>query len=139
MSATELTMRLLRADIGVVAYASDRVHPGMAPQGTEVPFITVSLISEEQEDILAGHTDGYQSRVSIACHATHYSVADAMGEEVKACMSEVVNTPVYNDESPAELLATVTAWKATTDLIDHDDARTIFRRIMDYKLRWTRP
>ncbi len=139
MSATELTMRLLRADIGVVGYCSDRVYPGRSPQGGEIPNIVVSLISEEQETILAGHQDAYVSRVSIACHGQYYNIADAIGEQVKEAMALAIHKPVFNDESPAEEIATVTAWKATTDLVDHDEERTIFRRIMDYRIRWVKP
>lgn len=139
MSATQIVQRLLMADPGVAAYASDRVYPGRIPQEAEVPNIMVSLVSEEQDIDLSGHKDGYESRVTIACHAEHYAIADAMGEEVKACLAQAIHLPVYGDESPPNLIATVTAWKTTTDLIDHDDERTLFRRIMDFRIRWVKP
>ncbi|MEQ8444865.1 MAG: DUF3168 domain-containing protein [Pelagibacterium sp.] len=139
MSATEIAMRILRGDPGVIAYVSGRVYPGVAPQDVEPPYIVVSLISEEQDVVLNGHLDGYDSRVSFAIVAPFYNLANAIGEEVKACFSGVVHREMTIDEeeSPPPTVA-VTAFKTSADFIDHNEARTNFRRIQDFRIRWAR-
>lgn len=136
MSAIRIALRLLLANDRITELVGQSVFPVAAPQEVGRPYVAVSLVFEEQDTVLAGHRDGYTSRVSFACVADAVQVADAIGEAVKAAMAEVINVEVLYDAG--DLVAFVTAWKEGTDLIDFTDDRKIFRRIIDYRMRWVR-
>lgn len=138
MSATLIALKLLLSDDTVSDLVSDRIYPVTAPQGASLPYIVVSMAFEDQDIHLDGARDGFDSRISVACHADSVAAADALGEAVKARMGYVINEAILNDESPAEEIARATSWKEGTDLLDYNDARTIFRRLMDFNLRWTK-
>ncbi|HEV7344556.1 MAG TPA: DUF3168 domain-containing protein [Devosia sp.] len=136
MSAIKLAIHLLLDDAGITGLVGTDVYPVAAPQEKGLPYIAVSLVWEEQETILAGHLDAYTSRVSFACVAASLSAADAIAEAIKDAMSGVVNTNVLDGQG--QRMATVTAWKEGTDMTDYTEDRTVFRRLLDYRMRWVR-
>jgi hypothetical protein len=133
MSALAVVIHLLGADqtIGAEAY------PVVIPERAALPCIVVNLIAEDQNVVLNGSQNSYASRVSVACHAGTATAANALGEAVKSCLGGVINAAVDIGESPAlEIGATIL--KAGTDLTDYSDDRTVFRRILDFNVRWWR-
>lgn len=95
----------------------------------------LDLIYEEQDLLLVGHRDGFVSRVSIAALADSFGAADRIGEAVKLAMGAVINRPVR--DAGGHALGTASAFKDGADVLDHTPDRTRYRRIIDYKLRWT--
>lgn len=136
MSATQIAIHLLLDDPSVVNLVGDRVFPVAAPQVENQPYIAVSLVWEEQESVLAAHRDTFISRVSFACVANSLALADTIGEAVKGAMTDVVNVAVLN--ATGESIGDATAWKDGTDMTDFTDDRSVFRRLLDFRLRWSR-
>jgi hypothetical protein len=137
MSAIRLALELLLAAPDVTAIVADRVYPIRAPQDAARPFLILSRIGEEEDQILEGAGGVYTAIVSVACHAERsFSDADALGEKVKAALGNLTNRSVYSADSPATRLGIVTSWKAGADVSDHSDDGRVFRRIIDFDFRW---
>tara|TARA_R110000868_G_scaffold27661_22_gene104682 strand:+ start:1878 stop:2288 length:411 start_codon:yes stop_codon:yes gene_type:complete len=136
MSVIQIAIRILLADVGVTSLVSANIYPLAAPQEAVRPYVATSLVFEDQDTVLQGHRDGFNSRVSFACVAASLQAADGIAEAIKAAMSKVVNVVVMDGDG--EPLATATAFKEGTDFSDFTDDRTVFRRVLDYNLRWAR-
>lgn len=128
MSAVDITTKALLADGPVTAITSTRVNPGMFPQGGTYPAIAVHLIAEADEYLMAGAGQYYESRVSIECVATSYTVCATLATAVIAALQ---------DQHLAALAGrTATFFKETTDVTDYTDETEVHRRIMDFRVRW---
>lgn len=134
MSATAIAVRLLLADEDLAAAVSNRVYPVVAPQEKALPYIVVSLAYEDQDVVLEGQRDGYSSRVSIHCVADEAPAADRLGEAAKRALTSITHQTVTDANDTPFAIASVL--KQGTDLIDFNEARTVFRRLMDYSIRW---
>ncbi len=135
MSATAIAVRLLLADEDLNLAVSGRVYPVTAPQAKTLPYVVASLVYEAQDRVLQGQRDGYSSRVSVHCVADKPEAADRLGELVKQALSCVIHQTVSDGASQPMAVATVL--KDGTDLLDFNDDRTVFRRLLDYSIRWT--
>lgn len=133
MSATRILLGLLTDALADEAEA----YPLVAPQNALLPFITVTQVHEGQQMLIDGATDMFQSRLSIACHARSAAGADGLAESVKAALDYVANREVVTG-SPAAPVGRVTVWKEGTDVSDYSDDRSVFRRTLDFRLRWER-
>lgn len=136
MNAVTLVVRRLLADAGVAALVDTEVFPVLAPQGFAAPHIVVSLVHEDADVVLEGHRNGFFSRVSVQCKAADVSAAIDIGEAVKSALA-IVNEPVYSGATPPVEIGTITCWKEGTDITDYGDDRSVFRRLLDYRVRWT--
>ncbi len=137
MSAIRLAQELLLAAAAVTAIVGERVYTIKAPQDAARPFLILSRIGENEDQLLEGAGGVYTATLSVACHAERsFSDADALGEKVKAALGNVTNRAVYSPDSPATRLGTVTAWKSGADVTDHSDDGRVFRRIIDFEFRW---
>lgn len=134
MSATAIAVRLLLANDDLNTAVSSRVYPVVAPQSKALPYVVVSLVYESQDVVLEGQRDGYSSRVSVHCIAEKPEAADRLGELVKRALSSVIHQTVADGASQPMAVATVL--KDGTDLLDFNDDRTVFRRLLDYSIRW---
>lgn len=133
MSATRYMIQLLDdAALGA------GVYPLVAPQTATLPFLTLASIHEGQEFLLAGATSTFEGRMSIACHAASAAAVNALAEDVKLALQDVIHREITGG-SPAGSLGTATIWKEGTDVSDYSDDRTVFRRTFDWRIRWERP
>lgn len=135
MSATAIAVRLLLADEDLNSAVAGRVYPVVAPQTKTLPYLVVSLVYESQDVVLDGQRDGYSSRVSVHCVADKPEAADRLGELVKRALSCVIHQTV--NDGASQPMAVATVLKNGTDLLDFNDDRTVFRRLLDYDFRWT--
>lgn len=138
MSALDLVRRLLLADANVMAEA-DAVFVLRAPDRPRAapPFIILDLVGEsELLRNLAGSGGQWDSRVSVACHAARAADADAMAETVKAAIGDLNEHPVGDGGSPEAVLATVQTWMASASVFDWSEDGSVFRRLVDYGIRW---
>jgi hypothetical protein len=134
MSATGLIIQMLCQDPDVADLASNAVYPVIAPQDALTPYITVRVIAEEAEYVLAGANGSFDSRIEVACHHRTFALVDALGEAVKGAL--VCNIERDVEDADGNALGTVTTWKAGTDISDVSDDRKVFRRLMDFRGRW---
>jgi len=132
MSALAITREILAAPVSAPVYIV------VAPQTVTMPFIVLSLVHEAQDHVLEGANPAFFSRVSVACHGNSPAEAEILAEEAKAALEVVINRQVMAGGSPPSPRAGATMWKEGTDVFDYDDAHTVFRRIMDWRLRWWR-
>lgn len=132
-SALRLIRQVLVADANVMAEAN-AVFAIKAKQGSAPPFIVIDLVSEEEFlRALAGGSGQYEARVAVACHSKSASGADAMAETVKAAIGDLLNYPVIEAGIP---LGTVETWMAGASTFDWSEDGTIYRRIVDFGVRW---
>jgi hypothetical protein len=132
LSATRLIIDALLQDSAVALIVGIRVYPATALQGAALPYITVSLINEDVDYILAGATSGRESRLEVACHAWSFTAVDALAEAIIAALVGIVNQTVGpEDIGPATIL------KQGTDVADFSEDRRVYRRLMDFRVRWS--
>jgi len=114
------------------------VYPIVAPQNASLPFVIVACIWEAQDFALAGAADAFDARFSLACNARSAADADGLAEAIKRVLEGIRRREITTG-APAASLGVLTCWKEGTDTMDYSDDRTVFRRIMDWRVRWERP
>lgn len=127
MSAVSIAVQALLAANGVKALVKDRINPNVAPQGTDLPDIVVTLISDHDDVLLAGAAQFPDARVSIACRGTSFKSADAVGDAVVAALRDLRGTFAGK---------AATFFKEGTDVTDYSDDFSTHRRIIDYRIRY---
>lgn len=136
MSALKLVRTILLAD-GDVMGEADQVFVVRAKQGTPPPFIVLGLVGEtEWLRALAGAAGQYEARVSVACHAVSAAAADAMAETVKGVLGDLTGHVVMDG---ATRLGEVETWVSGASMFDWSEDGSVYRRIVDFGLRWGRP
>src|SRR5690606_16975755 len=107
-------------------------------QGSALPAVVVTCVYEDQDIVLAGPRRGYMARIEVSCVGASVAEADELAEAVKDAL-EIANAEIMSDDSPASVEARVNyIVKDGADVSDYSDDRTVFRRIADYRMRWTR-
>ena len=129
MSAFQIVERLLKQAPGV----ADNIGIGMIEQPVEPPFIILTGISESQHSLINSAVDHFETRVSVEIITRNAIDCDRQAEAVKACLSYVVHQRVGSGTTSWE---DVCCFKTGSDVFDYDDARTVYRRIIDYMVQW---
>jgi len=138
-SATVLTIRQLLATPAVTAEVGQKVYPTKVPQGTDLPYLAVTVLSEgDAMRHLGGAGGSFDARVEIAAIAGDATSADLLAEIVKAAFGDLLHVAVLDPStSPPELLGTIVQTdKAGAELFDWSDDGKLCRRISDYNIRW---
>jgi hypothetical protein len=129
MSAVAITIQALKAAATVTAVTTTaRIYPMVAPQGATYPNIVVHLISENDTQMVDGPALWAESRVSVECRANSASSALDLGQVVVTAIGGTTNASLAGK--------TATIWQSGSDYSDYSDDRTVFRRIVDFTLRW---
>jgi hypothetical protein len=136
MSALTTAIALLVEDEAVAGLVADRIYPVVAMQGAPRPHLVVTLLSEEDAQMLDGAGGYPESRVSVECIADTATAADALGEAVKGALEDVTNQVVGEIDSSPSLAVVATVYKAGADITDAADDRSVFRRVLDFMVRW---
>lgn len=134
MSATGLIIQLLVQDSAVAALVDAAIFPIIAPQDHPLPYLTVRVLAEDAEYVLAGDTGGFDSRIEVSCHHRTFALVDALGEAVKGALTCNIERDI--EDANGDPLGTITTWKTGADIADVSDDRKIFRRLMDFRGRW---
>lgn len=129
MSALQIVERLLKDAPNV----TDQIGIGMIAQPTQAPFIILTSVHEAQEVLLATATEHYDTRVSVEIITRNAIECDRQTEAVKACLGYVIHQTVG---SGTRRWTDVCILKSGGDVFDYDDAREVFRRIVDFSVRW---
>jgi hypothetical protein len=130
MSALSIVIQLLKTEL------PSPVYPLVVPQTAALPFVVVSVIHEAQDIVLEGANPAFVARLSIACHGADAAGMDAVGEQVKGILETVVNRTLI--DTSGQPTAGATFWKEGSDISDFSEDRSVFRRIMDWRMRWWR-
>jgi hypothetical protein len=134
-SAIRLVREHLLADSDVMAEV-DHVFPIRAKQGTRPPFLVLGLVHEDEWiRALTGASGQYEARVSVACHAKTALEADTIAEVVKESLGDFAGD-VFTTDSPSVRLGTMDTWKSGAEVFDWSDDGSVFRRIVDFGVRW---
>jgi hypothetical protein len=83
--ATALRARLV-ADAPVAAVTT-KIHWGIVPQGTTLPYIRLNTISDPRPEHLGGYDGARVTRVQADCFATTYGAARGLAEKVIAAVA----------------------------------------------------
>lgn len=129
MSAIRIVERLLKADSAV----TDNIELVAMTQPTQPPFIVISHVAESQESLLAHQVEHFETRVSVEVMAATAIECDRQSEAVKTALGAVIHQRVG---------AGINSWsdvcirKAGGDTLDYNDDRTVYRRTIDFYVRW---
>ena len=91
MPETRLTARL-KAAAGVTALVGTKTFPVMAPDKTELPYITYQTISDQSINHATGATEGNRDRIQVDCWGATYAAAKALAEAVKEALKNWTDT-----------------------------------------------
>lgn len=139
MNAITIFRRLLVEDATLAGIVGTRVYPVTRPQSDPLPALVIHSVYEDQDIVLAGPRQGFENRMSVECIAGSAGAAHDLGEAVKAALQCIVHQPLYSDDSPPEVEAVATIWKEGSDSSDFTEEPRVFRRIVDFRMRWSRP
>jgi hypothetical protein len=84
--ATALRSRLIN-DAAVTAVVGSKVHWGIVPQGTALPYIRLQTISDPRPAHLQGYESARVTRVQCDCFAASYGAARGLAEKVIAAVA----------------------------------------------------
>jgi len=136
MSALEITITALKAAPAVAAIVGDgespeafRIHAFEVPQAFARPCLVASLLSESEDQMVGGAGGYFESRVQVQCLADDPAGANDLGEVVKAALSDITKQAIAGATS-------VDIWKAGADYTDVSADRAVYRRILDFYVRW---
>lgn len=130
MSGIGIVIAKLRATPEVIAVTTDgRIYPIVAPEKTAMPFITIELSSEADQQMLGGAGGYYSTRVTVSTLATTATQANEMGELVKKALGDVTKATIAGAKD-------VDIVKQGTDFSDYADDRSVYRRAMDFYVQW---
>lgn len=76
--ATALRARLI-ADAAVSAVVSTRIYWGVVPQGADLPYIRLHVISDPRPEHLKGYESARRTRVQASCFAASFGAAKQLG------------------------------------------------------------
>lgn len=138
MNALTILRRLLIEDSDVAAAVDTRVYPVSRTQSDPLPALVIHSVYEDQDIVLAGARQGFENRMSVECIAGSAGAAHDLGEAVKSALQCIIHQPLYSDDSPPVLEAVATIWKEGSDSSDFTEEPRVFRRIVDFRMRWTR-
>lgn len=136
MSALAIAVTRLM-DIGAIsAVVGSGIFPVATPQGQPAPYYLINLVDEPDEQMLAGAGGYYNSRIQIDCIGSSAAQANKMAELLKANFPCVKAAIQLDNESPPNTARDVDISKADTDYTDAADDRSVFRRVLDFYIRW---
>ena len=128
MSAVAATIQALLDDATVTGVVSTRIYPLVLPQTAVPPAIVVTMAAEiDPGEHLAGIGAILNTRVNVQCLSTDPAQVMRLGESVRAALHGRAGT--FNSWS-------VQFRKAENDMTDHDENRTIFRRVIGFRVWW---
>lgn len=127
MSAVPIIIQALLAAPTVTAVVSTRIRPISADQGGTPPDLVIYAASEADAYELAGAMEFPAARVTVECRARTFSAADTLGDKVIAALQNLNGT--FDGKH-----AQVFGWSQVAS--DHDDEFSIFRRVLDFHVRY---
>jgi hypothetical protein len=129
MTAGEAVYSVLTGDAGVSAIVGNRIFPGVIPEGSLLPVIVYSVISDVPENSLTGSvaTRAVNARVQVDCYARPTSAGGGGYAQVQA-LAAAVDSALASQSSQ-----TISAWREISrDLFDNE---TQYHRVsMDFSL-----
>lgn len=130
MSAIALTIQMLRLHNPLSAAFGNRIYPIAAPAGAAPGYIIVSLVNDDEEELLAGSSQWPEGRVSIAIISMEADTTLDGGETIIDWLRDKDRYPLTLGGQGYE----VTFRKEGTDVTD-DAEGPVYRRILDYYVR----
>lgn len=87
-SFTAALVDRLLADPGVAGLVGDRIHWGIVPQGTPLPYVRLQVVSDPRPQHLKGYEGARTSRVQSDSFAATYAASRAIAEAQVAALTE---------------------------------------------------
>ena len=130
MSALEIAVTKLGATSSVTTITGAiGIYPISLPQTAAPPCVLVNIVSGQDEHMLTGAGKLYLHRVSVECLATTAAGVMALGDAVMAALEDNANATI------GSFTGVSTQW-ADIDRTDLSDDRTVYRRTLDFFIRW---
>lgn len=112
----------------VAVTTSARIYPLMAPQMVVSPYIVLHEIDVSDGTKLDGQNQYEVSRIQVDCNSQSATEAKYMGDMVREALLDIIKARAigYID------IDVIFAMART----DYDDARTMSRRLLQFRVRW---
>lgn len=128
MSAVDLAIAVLKSTPAVIQRTTlSRIYPVVAPENSLTPYAVVSLISDNDEQMLAGKAGMYTARIQVDCMASNATDAAALALAVDSALEE------RKDSYPNKL---VDCFRDGIAFSDYSDDRTICRYVRGFYIHW---
>lgn len=132
MSAIQIATYILSRNAAVKAIATAaKVFPIDAPQNTVAPYITVNLVSGQDEHLLDGAGKYYQHRVTVESIGRSPAEALNLGDAALAAVENTIKQHV-------DTFVDVDIHFADVDFTQPNDSRTAYQRVQQFYIRWRR-
>lgn len=129
MSIPIITHYLKRHAPLVAITTAARIYPIMAPQTAVSPYIVMHLLSTTDGKKLDGQDQYSVARVQVDCNSQSATQSWEMGEQVRAALLDIIKQTAIGYVDIDVIFADV-------DMTDYDDARTMARRLLQFRVRW---
>lgn len=122
-----ITVQALLGSGDIREIVQDRIEPEEAPQDGKLPDIVVNSVDDKDEYLLQGSAEYPRARVQIQCRAKQHSEALALRRLVIARLKNLRGTFAG---------AHATFFKLDTDTGDAAQDWSVYRRILDFEVRY---
>jgi hypothetical protein len=129
LSALTIVNTTLLDAPGVTSLVGTKVYPVVSPAQTAPPVIVVNRVSGDDDAMLSGAMRYYRNRMQVDCIAVTAKSAEQIGEAVLDALNGVVKATIAGCMDVDILFA-------STDQTDFADDRSIFRRLLQFNVRW---
>lgn len=127
-NAVSITVQALLGGSGVTAIVGQRVEPITAPQAGQLPDLIVNQMGSQDEMLLDGQGQYPEARVRVECRSRTKTQVLAMGDAVIARLRNLRGTFAGVE---------VTSFLQTeTDMTDHAEDFSTYRRVLDFHVRY---
>jgi hypothetical protein len=106
------------------------VYPVAIPQTARLPCVVTSMVSERANTRLDDAFGQYEAICRVSCHGATPGAAVDLGEAIKTLLMQTTQASIDG----GNVLSC--CFKGTVDFTDYDDDRTVFRRVMDFRIQW---
>lgn len=129
-NALEIVSAALLASGDVTALVGQRVYPVLAPQNALFPNIVITLISDNDDQMLSGAAKLPESRVSVISRGTDATEMMDVADAVKLALRDIIH------QSIGTISTDVCIWKSGTDATTVFDDPPCYEQTTDYMVRW---
>jgi len=120
-------VKALLAESNVTAVVGVRVEPVFLPQGSALPAVVVSQVSDQDELLLQGQAQYPIARFVVDAVAESFAAADSLGDEVKSALSD------WRGEAAGREAIILSD---DLDSFDRGEAGDLWRRRMGFRARY---
>ena len=128
MSSLLIVITKIKATSAITDVVGNDIYTVAAPQNGALPNIIINRTSLMDEQMLGGAAGIYGARIQVDINHTSAALAETLGDLVGAALESIVKETISG--------FTVDSMRDGVDFHDFNDNRTVFRRVMGFKVTY---